>query len=72
MISNHILRVRICMALEAQMLGRMSGENWRLVTDELRKNQLKLKTSRELPIILKESIENIPPMNEAKPEDVNM
>ena len=37
-----------------------------------RNNQLKLETSGGLPIILEESMENIPHINKAKPEDVNM
>ena len=38
----------------------------------LRNNRLKLETLGELPIILEESLENIPQINIETPKDVNM
>ena len=55
----------------------MIGENWQLVTNELvgfEKYPVEFqdcKTTVELPIIFKESIEYIQ-FNKGKPEDVNM
>ena len=47
-------------------LETLLGENRRLVTDEPVHNWLNLEISGESPVILDESMENIPQMNESK------
>ena len=52
----------------------MIGINRQLVTNEpveLRKNRLKFKTSRKLPIVLEEFVKYTP-IYKGKPDDVNM